>query len=266
MSAVGKTPIILHADQEHGGIRLAVFIALFIAYFIGFQLVVLLIETFAPPSLLDYTTFLACIGAAPLALLMIWGLEKFLKRVWHSGVSIMLDDRGLTVQDKRSVPRSSGDFMGEAGNGEGNEGRTLAWDGNLGRLNWYFRLSGYARGGRERRIPAKWYCLATELQQDESRLSVYTFMPPDEATRWIEQSRYHFQLLNLAELHEGGLRARLSPPTRPTLPNHLLQSKEGRYWLAERRRWEFGLELTGEDYTTLIEYARAKEGERPDAN
>jgi hypothetical protein len=263
MFAAGKPPLILHADQEHGGIRLVVFIALFVAYFIGFQLVALLIEAFAPPSLLDYTTFLACIGAAPLALLMIWILEKFLKRVWHSGVSITLDDRGLTIQDKRAVPGSSGNSTDEASDRGENEGRTLAWDGNLGWLNWYFRLSGYARGGRERRVPAKWYCLATELQQDESRLSVYTFIPPNEVNKWTEQSRY--QQLNLAELHEGGLRLRLGPPTRPTLPNHLLQSKEGRYWLAERRRWEYGLELTPEDYALLIDFARARERHQPDA-
>jgi hypothetical protein len=265
MSAVGKTPVILHADQEHGGIRLVVFIALFIAYFIGFQLVALLIETLAPPAILDYTTFLACVGAAPLALLMIWILEKVLKRVWHSGVSIALDDRGLTVHDKRAGPEPGGVSTDEDGDGDHAAEPTIAWTGNLSWLNWYFRLSGYSRGGRERRIPAKWYCLATELQQDESRLNVYTFVPPDGVARWTEQPRYRFQLLNLAELREGGLRLRIGPPTRPTLPNHLLQSKEGRYWLAERRRWEYGIELTPEDYATLIDYAQTREQDRPDA-
>lgn len=264
MSAAGKTPIILHADQEHGGIRLVVFMALFIAYFIGFQLVALLIETLAPPSLLDYTTFLACIGAAPLALLMIWVLEKVLKQVWHSGVSLALDDRGLTVHDKRAVSGPGENLTDKAGDGDNAEGSTLAWSTNIAKLYWYFRLSGYARGGRERRIPAKWYCLATEWQQDESRLSVYTFVPPDEVARWTEQSRFRFQLLNLAELSEGGLRLRIGPPTRPTLPNRLLQSKEGRYWLAERRRWEYGIELTPEDYATLIDYAQTRQQNQPD--
>jgi hypothetical protein len=265
MSADGKSPIILHADQEHGGIRLVVFIALFIGYLIGFQLVAFLIETFAPPSLLDYTTFLACIGAAPLALLMIWILEKVLKRVWHSGVSVTLDDRGLTVHDKRAVLESGANSTGEADDGDDLEGPTISWGGNLSWLNWYFRLSGYARGGRERRLPAKWYCLATELQQDDSRLSVYTFVPPDEVTQWAEQPHNRFHLLNLAELREGGPRLRIGPPTRPTLPNHLLQSKEGRYWLAERRRWEYGIELTPEDYALLIDYAQARERNQPDA-
>jgi hypothetical protein len=266
MSTAGEMPIILHADQEHGGVRLVVFIALFVAYFIGFQLVAFLIEAFAPPSLLDYTTFLSCIGAAPLALLMIWGLEKVLKRVWHSGVSIALDNRGLTVRDKRAVLSSSGNSTDEAGDGHETEGPTLTWDGNLSRLNWYFRLSGYSRGGSERRVPTKWFCLATELQQDERRLSVYTFVPPNEVNRWTGQSRYHFQLLNLAELNEGGLRSRIGPPTRPTLPNHVLQSKEGRYWLAERRRWEYGIELTPTDCATLIDHAQAGDRDRPGAS
>jgi hypothetical protein len=265
MSAAGQTPIILHADQEHGGIRLAVFLALFVGFFIGFRLVTLLLEAFAPPSLLDYSTFLACIGAVPLALLMVWGLEKFLKSAWHSGLTIALDDRGLTVRDERAFPRSDKKSANAAGENNVTEAPTMAWDGNLGSLNWYFRLSGYARGGGERRVPAKWYCLATELQQDESRLSVYTFMSPTAMTTLTEQSRYHFQLINLAELHEGGMRSRIGPPTRPPIPHHLLQSKEGRYWLAERRRWQYGIELTAEDYATLINYAQARDRNKSDA-
>jgi hypothetical protein len=245
MSFAGKPPIILHADQEHSGIRLVIFLALFAGYFIGFQIVALLLQTFAPPSLTDYTTFLACVGAVPIALLIIWGLERVLKRVWHSGLSITLDEQGLYVHDRRN---------GAAEN-QSPAGPTMTWTANMSQLNWYFRLSGYPRGGRERRIPVKWHCLASELQQDELRLSIFAFMPPDEAAAWTENPKQGFHIINPAEIYDNSVRSRIGPPSRPTIPNRLLQSKDGRYWLAERRRWEYGIELSAEDFATLMGYA-----------
>jgi hypothetical protein len=251
MSAAGNNPLILHADQEHGGIRLTIFIALFIGYFIGFQIVARLLEAFAPPSIVDYTTFLACVGGIPIALLFIWGLEKVLKRVWRSGLIVALDERGVTIHDRRD-----GDQPNEP---------SMTWSGNMSRLNWYFRLGSYPRGGRERRAPAKWFCLATELQQDETRLNVFTLLPPEAAAAWTDNPRHEFHLLNQAEIYTSSFRGRLGPPSRPTIPNRLLQSKDGRYWLAERRRWEIGIELTPEDFATLMRFA-AERGRPEPAN
>jgi hypothetical protein len=256
MMPAGKSPIVMHADQEHGGIRLAVFITLFVGFLIGFRLVLFLLETFAPPALLDYAIFLSCVGAAPVALLITWVVEKALKRVWLSGISLILDEQGLRVRDQRNGEQRDENTGIQSDPWQAPSAPTMTWAENLGQLSWYFRLSGYARGGRERRIPAKWYCLATELQQDELRLGAFTFLPPDAANDLVSQPGRHFQLLNLAELHRGGMRSRIGPPTRPTLPNNLLQSREGRYWLAERRRWEYGLELTPQDFTTLLDYAQ----------
>lgn len=256
MAPPGKDRVILYADQEHGGIRLVVFLGLIAGFLLGFRLMVLLLEAFAPPALLDYTTFLACVGALPLALIFIWVLEKVLKRVWHSGISFVLDDRGLFARDQRGVKKENRASNAQNNLVEYSYRPTMTWESSLGQLNWYFRLSGYSRGGRERRFPAKWYCMATELQQDDMRLSVFTFMPPEKATQLANQSNLHFLLISPAELYETGVRSRIGPPTRPSIPNKLLQSKEGRYWLAERRRWEHGIELTSEDFITLIDYAQ----------
>jgi hypothetical protein len=244
MSAPENAPVILHADQEHSGIRLAVFIGLFVGFLLGFRLVALALETLAPRGWQDYVPFLSCVGALPIALGFIWGLERFLKRVWHSGLSIALDPRGLFVDDRRdgAKPRPADE-------------PAMTWSANMSQLRWYFRLSGYARGGRERRVPAKWLCLAAELQQDEARLSVYTFMPPDKAAVWIETPRQGFHFINQAELYQSSARSRFGPPVRPTIPQHLLQTKDARYWLAERRRWEFGIELTPDDFATLLGFA-----------
>lgn len=247
MSDAAKSPVVLHADQEHGGIRVAIFILLFLALFVGFQLIVWLLEAFAPANLVDYTTFLACAGAFPFALLIIWGAEKILKRYWHSGLRFILDENGLTVDDRRDKKRSANNPP---------DPPAFMWSQNLTFLKWYFKLAGYPRGGRERRVPAKWLCLAAELLQEDSRLNVFTFMPPDEAAKWIDDPHHGFQRINQAELYQNSIRSRVGPPSRPTLPNELLHSKEGRYWLAERRRWQFGIELSPEDFVTLLKFAQ----------
>lgn len=246
MSAAEKAPKILHADQEHSGIRLVIFIALFVSYLIGFRVTTLLLEVFAPPQVLEYAFFLSCVGGVPIALLLIWGLERILKQVWHSGLSLVLDERGLFVNDRRfGSPAKPADAP------------AMVWSATMGQLNWYFRLKGYPRGGRERRVPVNWLGLATEVQQDEARLSVYTLMPPDKATEWIDNPKLGFHVLNMVELYDNSMRSRIGPPSRPQIPNRLLQSKDGRYWLAERRRWEFGIELTPEDFDTLMRYVAA---------
>ncbi|CUS05938.1 protein of unknown function [Candidatus Promineifilum breve] len=241
MFASTPNPIVLHADQEHSGIRMAIFLSLFAALLIAFLLARWLLLLFAPPAIQDYTIFLACVGAVPLALLSIWVLEKGLKRVWHSGLSLVLDGRGLAVHDRRDGavvdPTAPPAFL---------------WAANMGQLNWYFRLSGYPRGGRERRAPAKWLCLATELQQDDVRLSIFTFMSPAAAKPWTDDPRQGYHIINPTELYDRSARSRIGPPTRPNIPHRLLQTKDARYWLAERRRWEFGIELTPDDFATLL--------------
>ncbi len=243
MSAAGKAPTILHADQEHSGIRAAIFFALFIGYLIGFRAVSLLLHRFAPPQIVEYAFFLSCVGGVPIALLIIWGLERILKQVWHSGLSLALDERGLFVNDRRFGTQT-----------KPTESPAMVWSAHMSQINWYFRLKGYSRGGRERRVPAKWLCVATEVQQDEARLSVYALMPPEQAAVWTENPRLGFHFLNMVELYENSMRSKIGPPSRPSIPNRLLQSKDGRYWLAERRRWEFGIELTPDDFATLMRY------------
>lgn len=245
---------ILHADQEHSGLRTAVFFSLFIALALAFFLLRNLLPSFLPVDFYDYIWFLSCIGSIPLALVAVWGVELTLKRYWHSGLSLVLDDVGVYVEDKRS-----GQVTLEA-NPKGMTGEpALRWDEAIRYTNWYFRLSGYTRGGRERRLPPKWLCLASELQQDDNRLNVFTFMPPDQAEQFIQQKQgpLVFHPIHPAELQGNTLRSRFGPPTRPSIPNQLLHSKDGRYWLAERRRWEQGIELTAADFRTLFAYVEA---------
>ena len=268
MSANAYRPVILHADQEHSGLRLAIFAALFVGLVPGFILARWLINTLAPPAVQDYAIFLSCVGAVPVALLLIWGLEMLLKRVWRSGLSLELNERGIVVYDRRGEgTRGQGLGAREEGTapaansalepGTWNLEPAIRWHGNLSQINWYFRLGGYPRAGQERRAPAKWLCLATELHQDGARLNVYTLMSPERAAAFVDNPRLAFQRLNPADLYDRSARTRIGPPSRPTIPNTVLHSKECRYWLAERRRWECGVELTPDDFTTLMDYAHA---------
>lgn len=242
MSSDAQSGVTLHADQEHGGLRFAVFVTLFIAYILAFQLVRLLLLRFAPEVWSDYAVFLACIGALPFALFVVWLVEMALKRYWHSGTSLELNTASVTLHARDIVSET------DAAYGE----PAIIWSQNFSQINWHFRLAGYARGGRERRVPAKWQCVATELQQDDTRINVYTFLPPEMADALTQQDRFDFHLLNPAELYDTSVRARIGPPSRPSIPNHLLHSKDGRYWLAERRRWLYGIELSSDDFITLL--------------
>lgn len=227
---------------------MVVFLTLFVAYGLGFLLVSWLLRSFAPPGIADYATFLSCVGALPLALLAIWLVENWLKSVWHSGLTLQLDSAGIYVEDRRD----GGKILAPSAPPH------IAWDKPFAQLNWYFRLSGYPRGGRERRVSAKWLCVCTELQQDDSRLNVYAFMPPEKAAIWTEgaSSKASFHILDPREVYDQGLRSRVGPPSRPSVPTTLLHSKDGRYWLAERRRWEQGIELTAEDFALLMASAQ----------
>lgn len=249
MTTAGEPRTLLYAEQEHGGIRLAVFLTLFVAYILGFMLVSWLVRMFAPPGLVDYGVFLSCIGAVPLALLAIWLVENALKKVWHSGLTVQLDDSGVYVEDTRGGGKAL----------TPTDPPIIAWSSPFSQLNWYFRLKGYPRGGRERRVSDKWLCVCTELQQDDNRLSVFAFMPPEQAAAWTDDgtTRSSFHILDPSEVYEKGLRSRVGPPSRPTIPTSLLHSKEGRYWLAERRRWEIGIELVAEDFALLMAESEA---------
>ena len=266
MSAHAPKPAILHADQEHSGLRFVIFVALFAGLIPGFFIVRRLLEAFAPPPVLDYTTFLSCVGAVPLALLFIYGLEKLLKRVWRSGLSLELNQWGIVVHDGRETgarEESASSLSSSLIPNPYPLTPAIRWDANLSQINWYFRLTGYPRAGRERRAPAKWLCLATELHQDGARLNAFTLMPPERAAAFVDETRLAFHRLNPAEVYDSSARTRLGPPSRPALSNSVLHSKDGRYWLAERRRWEYGVELTPNDFATLLDYARAHAQPRP---
>jgi hypothetical protein len=180
---------------------------------------------------------LACILAAPLAIGITWLLEKWLKQVWHSGYSLVLRDDGFHASQRTD------------------DGLDFDLNGRFSHMAWYFNLAGYKRGGRERRVPENWLCLCCQVQQDEKRVIVYTFASPKKTAVYENDHPLLFKKINPADIYSIHHRDRFSPPSRPNkLPPEIISGKNGRYWLAEQRRWQEGFELTFADFETFLAY------------
>lgn len=230
--------IVLQTDPEHGGIRLVIFVALFVALTASFFLVRALLRLVVG-GMPDYGFFLSCAGSIPLALLVVWGLEVQLKRVWPSGRQLVMDGEGIQARDNDE------------------ELAQLAWTEGVKPLSWYFELSGFPRVGRERRVQKGWYCLAIQLRVEERRIIAFTFMPPQQAQRVFDRSDgIDFHEIDPDDVYETSLRLRVSPapPARPEIPSQVLAGEDGRYWLAEKRRWDQGFELVPDDFVTYLTF------------
>ncbi|MBE2199305.1 MAG: hypothetical protein IAE79_11895 [Anaerolinea sp.] len=235
MTPAKPYPLVLHADQEHARLRAVVTALILASMWLGYTLLYAIFQWDALTHLADYAVFLSCIGGVPLGLAAVWGIEKLLKRVWHSGRSVTLQTDAILVQ------------LSEA------EALRLEMAARVDVLTWYFRLNSYARGGSERRVAANWYCLAAQLQQDEQRVLVYTFMSPRHVDDVTQVREFHFHEIQPKDVYtrQSGL---IRAPVRPEIPVEVLREKDGRFWLAEQRRWQDGLELTTQDFITLLRF------------
>jgi hypothetical protein len=243
MAVIAPSPLVLHADQEHSGLRTAVILLLFVCIALFFTLLNTLWPEIAPRRLVDFTFVIACAGSLVLALAAVWGIEQGLKRVWHSGRVLTLDENGIQVQDMDLPPYA------------------LSWNGNMNQLYWRFVLKGYKRGGRERRVPEKWVCLAMQVQEGENRVIAYTYIAPKKAEEVMTQyGRVHFHEIYPADVYATDARSRFSIPSRPEkIPADVLAGKDGKQWLAEQRRWLEGFELTNKDFERFMMTVNSKQ-------
>lgn len=236
--------IILHADQDHDRLRAVMLVLILLCIWLGYQLLYKILFLVANETVLDYAVFLSCAGGVPIGLALAWGSEKLLKRIWHSGNNVTLQADAILVQPQEMEPQR------------------IEISDHFDVLQWYFPLSGYPRSGSERRVPKNWYCLATQIQQGESRFIVYTFIPSRQVTAITQSRGSSFQEIHPADVYAG--QSRMSIPSRPEIPAEVLRGKDGRFWLAERRRWQDGLELTPKDFETLMRFIHTS-GEQTDA-
>jgi hypothetical protein len=232
------SPTVLHADQEHAGIRVAVPTIWIIAFIILYFLIKAFLDNLPPGGIGDYALALSCVGALPISLGVGAVGEYFLKKRWPSGRQVRVNNQGLTV-----VRKDQEDIF-------------VDWSRRANQVLWYFPLKGYPRGGRERRVPGNWLCLSCQVQQDDHRFIVHSLMSEKQADPLLEKFRFH--RINLADFFDSNtVKNWLSAPSRPSLPANALTGKEGPYWLAERRRWHEGLELTPQDFEFFLEQVKA---------
>lgn len=239
-----STTKILHADPEHGGIRFAALLTIAVGLIGGYFLMRLLLEWLASDSpLLDFATVISCIGAVPIALGFSWLVEHFLRKNWSSGMRFELTGSELHFERDASA---NGSPLSIA----------IDFDQRVNLTCWFFKLIGYPKAGRERLVSDKWLCLACQMQQDDKRLIAFTYVPPEKAQEWFNAQNLDepFHEISLTWLYREAGKRRLGATTRPEIPVDMLTGPDGRYWIAERRRWEEGLELSEDDFVTLIDF------------
>lgn len=237
MVETNPSQVTLHADPEHGGLRAAVIILLLgtilLLYFLLRGLWLWLSDGNVP----TYMSLVVCPSAVILGMASVWGIEQGLKKVWHSGRAVVMMDAGIVAQEQETAVAR------------------LDWDGHVNALLWRFMLKEYKRGGRERRVPEKWICLAAQVQEGEGRVIVYTYVSPKKVEPLLmRDGREVFYEIFPGEVYAATVDSGyFSMPGRPDkIPAEVLAGKEGRYWLAEQRRWKEGFELTPQDFETFM--------------
>ncbi len=244
MESNQQTTITLHANKEHPGVRLVVIFVLaaaFFATYIGLNATVQGLES--PIS--DFAFIVSCSSALLVSLGLAAITERFLKRNWPSGQRIELNESGAVVylKDART--------------------NTIDWSARFTVLKWFFAVKGYAVGGRERRLPKNYFCLAFQLQQDDQRFVVNCYLPSNRVSPIIEGKG--FLKITPADYYKGGFVTRwIGSTDRPKIPPNILAGREGPYWLAERRRWTEGLELERDDFLAFLDLVGEKSVEWDD--
>jgi hypothetical protein len=231
----GKTSF--PANQEHPGLRAVVLLFFFGAVFLFIWLLNLLL-TNPDGSRADLANLILCGGTLPLAFGATWVLEKLLKRYWPSGDGLEIAGQVLTAHFRDGPPRE------------------IDLQSPPVTLYWEFTLRGFQRGGRERRVARNWVCLALQLTQGKQRIIVHTYLPSRKAEQLRERvkAEVQFHQINPAEVYDTSLGNRITPPTRPEIPAAVLAGGDGRYWLAERTRWQEGLELSPDKFTQFLQF------------
>ncbi len=236
MNLIDSSPTILHADKEHDKLRTVVILLLISFFFISFGLVNTILQLEFWGGIRDYAVSLSCVLGLVLALAISAGIEVWLKRVWPSGRSLMFSATDIHIRNKSA------------------EIQQINFKKGAAHLRWFFDLKGYRRGGREKRLPKKTVCLAYQLQQGETRLIAHSYMSPAKAKDWLEADSpdLRFHEIHPDDVYETSLASRLGTPARPKITNEVLSGSDGRYWLAERHRWEEGFELTPQDFAIFM--------------
>jgi len=233
MVSVDHSRIVLHANQEHASVRFLVLVILLVVFVIAFFVLNGLLTGMTGSLIAEFSLALSCVGGLIVGISFAGLGEYIMKRTWPSGFYVSLDDRGV-----------------EANLPDG-ERLALEWSKRFWMLKWHYSLKGYPRGGRERRVSSRTTCVACQLQQDEVRFIIFAYLPMERAKKIVDDADFHE--IKPGEYYERGrFGMRFRTPDRPQVPTSVLTGREGPYWMAEKRRWTEGLELTSKDFEQFL--------------
>ena len=233
MTAMNTSPTVFRADQEHSGIRTAVMVLLLVTIIVLYMGIRAVWSALSPDGLPDFSFLINCTLSLVLGLAIVYGIEQLLKLYWPSGRALIVDDATIQTQSKIE------------------ESVVIKWAHQPYNQSWWFNLKGFQRGGRERRVPKDWVCVATQLQEADKRIIAYAYLPQKKAARYTEDNR-RFHQIYPAEVYKSGFRSRVNLPSRPEIPSAVLAGKDGKYWQAERNRWVYGYELSAKDFEKFM--------------
>ncbi len=234
--------IILRADKEHKGIEVLVPLCMFFSGILFF----LLIDSVVLRPMLDGTDWDGFRGLFRVVLSVILGvligavLELLLKRVWPSGRFLRVDAEGVPAVAKAQTTVR------------------IDWDKRVNLLRWRFLMTGYSRGGRERRVTNGHLMMAVRLLQDEKEIIAHCYFSAKQAQQTPGYGR--FVGIDMAALFDKGILKRLGRPGRPMIGKELLAGQQRQVWLAEKTRWALGFELEPADFSTFVEALKRHAG------
>ncbi len=209
LSKSSTLPITVRADVEHSALRLAVLSA-----FIGIAVLTFVISSALLNVDLALVPIIIALAVGYFASL---GIERLLKRTWHSGRTVTVASEGVTLA-RHGTP----------------EAHILSED-PAEMLRWRFVIS------RRTRIPKGWSMFACALHIDNTWLAIYTFLPPSQADAFPGSEAFKtLEPLKKSARADAG---------RPDLR---LAGEQRRLRDAENVRWERGAELSPDDFAACM--------------
>jgi hypothetical protein len=207
--------IVIPVDSEHGGIRFAVVIIFLVGWVLGYLVISAVVSSAG-------LNIIALIGGFFIAYGLTALIERYLKQRWPSGRAIHIDDASVQTV-LRGTPQ-----------------QTITIDGHeVDLLRWRFQTR------RRSRVPKGWYVLACALEHEDTYLSAYTFMSPDQLGNFAAAD--HFTELIRREEPKPGSRSGAGRGG-----DMLLAGAQRRLHQAEQQRWLDGAEMTASDFETYV--------------
>ncbi len=210
----------LPVDTEHLGIRIALPLLAFgalVLVWVGLPRLLEAVSLSLAPTAACLTFPLAvgaAIGAAYVG-------DRVLKRVWPTRRELLLDDRYLVLRRP------------------GQPDRAIRRDLQMNILTWRFTVP------RRGRIPKGHFCLGLQLAQDETHVTLYTFIAPKESET-LEDFAAFTPLIPRKELDDPHTSLRVAGQQR-------------RLFQAESERWNEGSELAVDDFKRVWAEVRRHE-------